>query len=326
MNSILQTSRDAFWASRPISWINTAAPYFLGYLLGIGQINTTLWIGTFYFLIPYNIMLYGVNDIFDYESDIKNPRKGQLEGAIIAKARHKRLGWAILATNLPFIVYFLMQGSLAAKLWFGFLIFMNLAYSLKGLRFKEVPILDSFTSSTHFYSPFVYGLLLSGASELFWPALIGFVAWGMASHAFGAVQDIPYDHEAHIGSIGTVFGMKATLWFCTLLYGLAAGISVVAYGWYGLLAAIILSLYAINSGLYLTLPSEEDAPATNRGWKQFLWLNILTGFWITQLLLVGYNPFELSQSTLGYVLIMLYMIGGVAAIVGLKQLLRARRG
>jgi 4-hydroxybenzoate polyprenyltransferase len=320
-----QTIRDSFWASRPISWINTAAPFFLGYLLGIGRLDTTLWLGTLYFLIPYNLMLYGVNDIFDYESDIRNPRKGHLEGAVIAKARHKRLAWAIIVTNIPFILFFLAQGSLTSRLWFGFMIAMNLAYSLKGLRFKEIPLLDSFTSSTHFYSPLVYGLLLSGSGRLYWPALIGFVAWGMASHAFGAVQDIPFDREGHIASIATVFGVKNTLWFCTILYLIATIIPIVSYSGLGLLAGVILSLYAINSSLYLNLKDEQDAPRTNQGWKQFLWLNILNGFWITQLLLIAYNPFNLAPTAQGLALVILIGIGLTAFIFGLDQLIRARR-
>ena len=324
MNSWVQTVKDSFWASRPISWINTSAPFFLGYLLGIGQLDATLWIGTFYFLIPYNLMLYGVNDIFDYESDIKNPRKGQLEGAVIARARHRRLAVAIIVTNLPFIIYFLLQGSLAARIWFVFLIFMNLAYSLRGLRFKEVPLLDSFTSSTHFYSPLAYGLLLSGSTNLYWPALIGFIAWGMASHAFGAVQDIPYDREAHIGSLGTVFGMKPTLWICTGLYALAAIIPVLIYGYFGLVAGVFLLLYAVNSALYLTLTNEHQAPLVNRGWKQFLWLNILMGFWITQLLLLAYNPFDLNSSIITNITFLLYAFGAISLILSVRQLLRAR--
>ncbi|MGL1321210.1 hypothetical protein ACSTKU_00365, partial [Vibrio parahaemolyticus] len=73
------------------------------------------------------------------------------------------------------------------------------------------------------------------------------------------------------------------------------------YGLPGLAAGVMLTTYAINVWLYVGIPSDEFAPSTNRGWKQFLWLNILNGFWITQLLLVSYNPFNLSSLQLGVV-------------------------
>lgn len=75
--------------------------------------------------------------------------------------------------------------------------FAVVAYSAKGLRFKEKPFLDSLTSSTHFVSPAVYGLVLAGATftPQLWLILAAFFLWGVASHAFGAVQDVIADRE-----------------------------------------------------------------------------------------------------------------------------------
>ena len=60
--------------SRPLSWINTAFPFAAAYLLTAREIDLTLIVGTLYFLIPYNLAMYGINDVFDYESDLRNPR------------------------------------------------------------------------------------------------------------------------------------------------------------------------------------------------------------------------------------------------------------
>ena len=35
-----------------------------------------------YFLIPANILIYGINDIFDYDTDKLNPKKGTYEAFI----------------------------------------------------------------------------------------------------------------------------------------------------------------------------------------------------------------------------------------------------
>lgn len=313
--------RSVFFASRPISWINTAAPFFLGSVLGHQSAVITA-LGTIFFLFPYNVMLYGINDIFDYESDIKNPRKGltSVEGSIVAKAEHRRLwGW-IAVTNIPFIAYFLTVGSLNSKLWFLFLMFMAVAYSLKGLRFKEIPFLDSFTSSTHFYSPFVYGLLLTASANYYVPALIAFVLWGMASHAYGAIQDITFDREAGIGSIGTAFGLRFTLVFCLVLYSIAAILPALAYGLVGISTGLALSLYVLNGVGFLRLKSDQQAPETNLGWKNFLWLNIVVGFWIAQMLLLAFNPFDLSSTNLRSVTFVLIGIGLILAVRSVRRI------
>ena len=78
--------KKLFVVSRPISWINTAYPFVAGYLLLNGTVDTVLIIGGLFFLIPYNLLMYGVNDVFDFESDMRNPRKGGIEGATAAKS------------------------------------------------------------------------------------------------------------------------------------------------------------------------------------------------------------------------------------------------
>ncbi len=75
-----ESLKRLFWVSRPISWPNTAYPFAAGYLVSGGSIDATLVVGTVFFLIPYNLLMYGINDVFDYESDILNPRKGGIEG------------------------------------------------------------------------------------------------------------------------------------------------------------------------------------------------------------------------------------------------------
>ncbi len=62
-------------SSRPISWINTAFPFAAAYLLSTREIDATFVIGTLYFLVPYNLAMYGINDVFDYASDLANPAR-----------------------------------------------------------------------------------------------------------------------------------------------------------------------------------------------------------------------------------------------------------
>ena len=62
--------KDLFLSSRPLSWVNTAFPFAAAYYLTAGVIDLAFVLGTVFFLVPYNLAMYGINDVFDYESDL----------------------------------------------------------------------------------------------------------------------------------------------------------------------------------------------------------------------------------------------------------------
>jgi len=279
-------------ASRPVSWINTAFPFAAGYLMVVREVDAVLVVGTLFFLIPYNLLMYGINDVFDYESDLANPRKGGIEGDVIrdreqARRVHRAILWACAITVLPPLVWLLLQGGVAAGITLALVMFGVVAYSAPGLRFKERPFLDSLTSALHFCGPLIYALVLAGAPLLArdtWPVWVAFVLWGMASHAFGAVQDVRADREGGIGSVATVIGARATVWFSIALYG-ASSLILLLLPWPGALAALLPLPYIASVARFVGVTDEtcEDA---NRGWRTFLWLNQPVGFLVTMLVIV----------------------------------------
>jgi len=279
-----------FWSSRPISWVNTAFPFFAAYLFVSEQIDLTLILGTFFFLIPYNFLMYGINDVFDYESDLRNPRKGGIEGALLDPKYHSLTIWASVGFAAVFVVYLLLVGSLEANLWLAFTLFAVLAYSAPKLRFKERPFLDSFTSAVHFVGPMVYGLVLAGSS-IADPKVIAviaaFMGWGMASHAFGAVQDVRADREAGIKSVATQIGARNTVRFAFVLY-IVAALVVMTIGWHGVVASLAVVPYLVIISPYLNI-TDEDCERANGGWKRFIWLNFAAGALIS---LVVINYFQ----------------------------------
>jgi len=272
-------------ASRPLSWVNTAFPFAAAYLLTTGSVGPVLVVGTVYFLIPYNLAMYGINDVFDYESDLHNPRKGGVEGALLGRRLHRATLVAAAVTNIPFLVYLVVVGSPLSWLVLAISIFAVVAYSAPGPRFKERPILDSLTSSIHFVSPALYGLVLAGAvfTLQLWLLLGAFFLWGVASHAFGAVQDVMADREGGIASIATVIGARATVRLSVLVY-LAAGILLLFTSWPGPLAVILALPYAASCAPYWRI-QDAAAASANRAWRRFLVLNYVTGFLVTLLLI-----------------------------------------
>ncbi|OIJ32638.1 prenyltransferase [Microbacterium sp. LCT-H2] len=275
-------------SSRPISWINTAFPFAAAYLLSTREIDATFVIGTLYFLIPYNLAMYGINDVFDYASDLANPRKGGIEGALLSPRIHRATLWAAAATNVPFLVYLFAVGTPASWLWLAVSVFAVLAYSAPVLRFKERPFLDSVTSSTHFVSPALVGLSLAGAPVTTTAVLVlvAFFLWGMAAHAFGAVQDIGPDREGGISSIATVIGARATVRLSLVLWAIAGG-AMLLTPWPGPLAAVLAVPYIINAAPWWNVTDETSA-GTNRAWRRFIALNYIAGFLATMILILAW--------------------------------------
>ena len=276
---------DLIAVSRPLSWINTAFPFAAAYFLAAGQVDATLIIGTIFFLIPYNLAMYGINDVFDYASDIANPRKGGVEGALLSPTRHRGVLITAAIACLPFVIYLVAVGTWQSWIALAVSLFAVLAYSAPPFRFKEIPVLDSVTSSIHFCSPALFGILIAGhtPNRAVWMILLAFFLWGMASHAFGAVQDVVPDREAGIASIATVLGAARTVQLALMLWTIA-GLCMLTTGMPGALAALLAIPYLLAAGRFARV-SDADSGIANRGWRHFLWINYLCGFLVTMLLI-----------------------------------------
>jgi 4-hydroxybenzoate polyprenyltransferase len=257
--------------------VNTAIPFALTYYVVAEELTPALLVGCIFFLIPYNFLMYGINDVFDYESDLRNPRKGGVEGALLPPHLHRTTLVASVAVAVPFIAVLVAWGSLRSSGVLALSLLFVVAYSAKGLRFKEIPFVDSLTSSAHFVLPAVYGVVLAGGSltPLTVTLLGAFLLWGMASHAFGAVQDVLADREAGVGSIATVIGAQGTVRLALVFYALA-GVVMLTTPWPLPVIAPVALLY-----MFAVVPwwrvSDDNAESANRGWRWFLLLNFIAG-------------------------------------------------
>lgn len=264
-------------SSRPLSWVNTAVPFALAYYVVVEQLTPQLIVGFLFFLIPYNLLMYGINDVFDYESDLRNPRKGGVEGALLPPELHRTMLIASVLVALPFVVVLTVWDTWTATAVLALNLFFVVAYSAKGVRLKEIPLVDSVTSSAHFVMPAVYGVVLAGGqfTPLAVTLLVAFFLWGMASHAFGAVQDVLADREAGVGSIATTIGAKGTVRFALVLYALA-GVVMLTTVWPLPLIAPVALLYMCAIAPWWRV-SDEAAESANKGWRWFLLLNFIAG-------------------------------------------------
>ena len=192
-------------------WINTVGPAVVGMWLSGAlwrweTLPLLLWL-----TLPFNLLIYGVNDVFDQETDAKNPRKGSLEGARIEPREVNPILTGVLLTNLPFLLYFSIFTPAGAILWMLVYAGVFVGYSAPPLRFKARPYLDSLSNAAYAF-PLVFTPLALGASPI-WPAALGLMAWSAAKHTFDAVQDIDEDREVGIVTTAVRLGPRGVaLW------------------------------------------------------------------------------------------------------------------
>lgn len=202
------TFRRLVHISRPVLWINTIGTGLLGMwltgqLLDVAAIPILLWL-----TLPFNLLIYGVNDIFDQDTDALNPRKGSIEGARIEPREVRAITWGVVVTNLPFLVYFVIALPPLATAAIALYSAVFVGYSAPPLHFKRRPFLDSLSNAAYGLPLLIMPLALSAPPV--WPAVAGLLVWSVAKHAFDAVQDIEEDRAAGITTTAVLLGPRGT--------------------------------------------------------------------------------------------------------------------
>jgi 4-hydroxybenzoate polyprenyltransferase len=198
------------YISRPVLWINTLGPatvgmWLTGDLFAWEALPVLLWL-----TLPFNLLIYGVNDVFDQETDAKNPRKGSLEGARIDPSEVRPVMLGVILTNAPFLIYSVLFVPLSAAVWMLLYALLFVGYSVPPARFKARTYLDSLSNAAYAF-PLVFVPLAIGRGPV-WPAALGLMAWSAAKHTFDAVQDVDEDRKAGITTTAVRLGPGVVLW------------------------------------------------------------------------------------------------------------------
>lgn len=262
--------------SRPHFWLYEFGTFLLGVVIGATQTSEvftlqTVWWGL-YFLIPANLLIYGINDVYDYETDMRNPKKVSYE-SVLPKELHKKVLLAVGLTSVPFILL-VPENSNALVALFGFFFFATF-YSAPPIRAKAKPLIDSVFSAGHYVATGVFGYFLI-AGEVAWPwqYIVAGMAWAMAMHAYSAVPDIQADRDAGLKTTAILFGHKNTIWYCLVLYALAVTLTFSALG---IISVILFVPYAII--LLRSLSAVDESLL--KLYAYFPYLNALVGMVLT---------------------------------------------
>lgn len=241
--------------SRPRFWIYELGTYALGVCAGLYSLEgvnlvLVIFFGLF-FLFPANLLIYGINDVFDYETDKLNPKKTGYEDLLVPELHTKVFAY-IIASNILFVVasFFVpWQAQLSLLLFYFFAIF----YSTPPIRAKARPYFDSLFSAGHYVVTGVFGYYLVGGTGNITLPIIAGLCWAIAMHAYSAVPDIDADKESGIGTIAISLGKQNTILLCALLYTLAA---LLVHSYLGYFSIVLLLPYLIL--MYLSYRSDEQ--------------------------------------------------------------------
>jgi 4-hydroxybenzoate polyprenyltransferase len=259
--------------SRPRFWTYLLGPFLIGSILSLEPLEVIskwqFWLGFIYFTLPANLLIYGVNDIFDYETDKLNPKKQNYE-ALVNPSEHIWLWIWIIITNIPFIIALYLINPLTLLGWLGFII-LGVQYSALPIRAKAKPFLDSIFNILYVFPGVIGYTLFAQSLTLDWRLLLSAGLWTMAMHTYSAIPDIKADKESKTPTIATVLGAKLTLVYCFVCYTLS-GILLAQF-------SLILGIgIAIIYGFMIGLSYNQNSARIFKLYTYFPLLNAIIGF------------------------------------------------
>lgn len=260
--------------SRPKFWLYLVGPYFLGAVMGASTLQSfsswRFWALFAWFTFPANLLLYGVNDVFDYDTDRHNPKKVTDEALVLPEERPHLL-LTILILTVAVVPAILGAGLRVASAILLFLV-LSIAYSAPPLRLKARPLLDS-ASNVLYLTPLLAGWWFFIDDKPAPTLVLSGLLWCAAMHAYSAIPDIEADRRAGLATIATIFGRDGTLLFCCLAY-LATALLAAQQD---LLAGLILSVYPLIMVTQLLTARSR----VGRWYRYFPVLNGLAGMSLT---------------------------------------------
>lgn len=210
-----------FKISRPRFWSYLAGPFLIGFVMGNG-ITTTFtnplfYVFLLYFLIPANVMLYGINDLFDNDTDMYNAKKKTHE-LLFKSYNESVLQMSVLVSVGISVLLIILAPNIITKIIFICFLLLSIFYSTPPFRFKKHPFIDSI-SNILYVLPGLFGYMFYNNS-LSIPALTAIAVWPVAMHLFSAIPDIDADKKAKLKTTAVILGSKKSLVLCTVLWSI----------------------------------------------------------------------------------------------------------
>jgi 4-hydroxybenzoate polyprenyltransferase len=245
------TFKEIFFLSRPRFWMYVLGTFLVGVIssgnLFLYDDTTTLLLIAFgiFFSLPANVFIYGVNDIYDYQTDIYNDKKIKYE-SVLPLQKHRNLWNIMLSLLIPFLpLFFMVNGP--AKLALLVFLFTGLFYSATPIRAKSKPPLDVLFSAIIYVSPALVGFFITGNTNIEWLAVFGGLIWAFGMQTYSAIPDIQADKKAGVNTLAIMLGDKNALWFCLVAYLISASIGFYYVGYIAIVFGLVYTVIVLLS-------------------------------------------------------------------------------
>lgn len=261
--------------SRPRFWMYLAGPVLIGTVLGASSLSDLSNPVVMFLLIistlPLNLFLYGVNDLYDAETDQHNPKKQMQEHHLHRRHYTMLIKWSTGVTAIVGILSLVLLPNTASKLLLVLFMFLSWGYSANPLRFKSKEFLDSWSNVLYIIPGLIAYSVFSAPLPNF-QVIVGLAAWTAGMHLYSAIPDISADARAGVRTTAVVLGTRRSL-LLTACYWLSCALILIsefpAQHW-----LVVLSVYPIIPIAHLLFPSID----LQKMYWYFPWLNTILGF------------------------------------------------
>ena len=254
-----------FHTSRPRFWLYLAGPV----LIGGGFPITPGALGLFlFFLIPANLILYGINDLYDEDTDSYNLKKETYETRVTSTSQKNILKLALLVSCALYLILLVVSPAsirILLLIWLA----LSIGYSAPPIRFKARPFFDSISNILYILPGVIAYTALTGTA----PPIEAFISgscWAIAMHLFSAIPDQVPDTKAGLSTTATTLGTNGSLIACVVLWLLSSLYATHISTW-----GLVMLIYPLIPGA-LYLRSSTSTQINEMYWK-FPIINTLIG-------------------------------------------------
>ena len=204
--------RILFWlkVSRPGLWFQTLWLYTLPTSRLPIWHSPLFWLGLIYVTFPLNFLVYGWNDMVDFENDRANPRKDSfLFGARGSPEQLARLPIPMILCQAPFLIAFTWLGSWPLGSLLAGIVAVNCLYNLPRFGWRGRPPLE-LVNQLGYLLILPFSVILNQTPPVSWAAFGYLVLFCTHSHLMGEVMDVIPDARARRQTSARFLGVKAT--------------------------------------------------------------------------------------------------------------------
>lgn len=273
--------KDILKKSRPKFWMYTLGPYLIGYISSVQNIyfwdNINFWIYFLYFMIPANIIIYGVNDLADRVTDQYNIRK--LSGVSETLTSDKLKKPLILAIIISILLGVLLTIGSHSELSIMLLFFiLSIFYSIKPIRFKARPFIDAYSNILYIMPAiFAYYMMTSSSLDPVWIVIGTLYVAGM--QVYSAIPDIEADKQEGLNTTAIFLGHYKALLFVAINWVLGALLTFYLVPGFTIILFIFPAMAAV-----LYFQNEEKVAEY---YKYFPYINSIVGFLLFWYILIA---------------------------------------